>query len=128
MSEKVIVALSMRAEHNGQVTLKGLGFEVDKETPKMLYVGSPLPAHEDEGNPNKILDYKRQFRKVDLPERTNNTHDSTIIEFRIVDVCDDVQRVGKVMEMHTKELINKMEQELEKRKRLIDGWVSTVTE
>ena len=118
----------MRAERDGQVTLKGMGFKVNKETPKMLYVGEPLPSCEGEKYPSQIIDYKSQFRKADLPERTNKNTDSTLIEFRIVDVCDDVQHVGKVMEIHTKELINKMEQELQKRKKLIDGWVSTVTE
>ena len=127
MSEKVIVALSMRAERDGQITLTRIAFRVSKETPKMLYVGTPYNV-KDNLETRKVINYKSQFRKVDLPERFNNNHDSTLIEFRIVDVCEGYPLVSKVMEIHTKELINKMEQELQKRKKLLDSWVSTVTE
>jgi len=127
VENKVMLVLSMQAEHTGLVTLNRIAFEVDKETPKMYYRGDTIGEEIDDQYAGKVIGYRSQFHKSNLPERLNSNQYSTVIEFRIVDVCE-LEKVEKVVEMHTKELINKMEQELAKRKRLLDGWISTVTE
>lgn len=122
-----MLALSMKAEDTGQVILNRIAFEVHRETPKMYYRGDVIGEEVDDRYANGVIGYKTQFHKSNLPERTNSKGGSTTIEFRIVDVCN-LEDAERVISMHTKELMNKMEQELSKRKRLVDGWVSTITQ
>ena len=127
VEEKVMIVFNMKAEDTGEVVFSRIAFEVDRETPKMYYRGDVVGEEIDDRYAARVIGYKNQFHKSNLPERTNNKGDSTVIEFRIVDVCN-LEDSERVISMHTKELINKMEQELDKRKRLLDGWVSTIAQ
>lgn len=129
MKDKVLVSLSMKADYRGVVSLEAVGFTIARETPKVYFVGDciALNGDDDEQYKGYAVNYRQQFRKAELPFRENNTLGTMDIGFKIIDICEGMEDVDRVLKMHTKELINKMEQELQKRKKLLDEWVSAIT-